>query len=254
MQLSDQDMMQLEAYWNDTLPVAEREMLERKLTNNPAFKEAAEAWQYIVQDGFTPTQKELDARQTLRQQLQSFESNLPAALESSSRSISRPLILGMGAVAAVVALLFLFNSLRPDLEESRIDELIVYLPPNNQTYSNTWDSAGMEAYKKKDYPLAVEILSQAVTLEDSLYLLYAGIAALQIDQTKKAITFLNYIASSEDWEAYHDHAQWYLALAYAKSREWDKTDSLLHEITLVGKKHEHFSEMQVLSEVMEELR
>ena len=54
MNLSEKDIFQLEALWQNSLDPSEKEALEKRLQEDAEFHQAAEDWKLIVKEGFLP--------------------------------------------------------------------------------------------------------------------------------------------------------------------------------------------------------
>lgn len=132
----------------------------------------------------------------------------------------------LAAAAALLLLLFL-----PKAE----NELFAkhFEVPENQGKMGILDKANT-AYKAQNYKQAISLYNEHLLKEPNSpnVLLYKGGAALALKQTDTAIKTFEQLVKNQ---RYADAANWYLALAYLKKGEEEKTKSYLKLISVEDK-------------------
>jgi len=220
MNLSETDIIQLEAYWAGQLEADEQAAIEKRLEEDQAFQAAAMEWELIVKEGFMPSEEELEEAETIKQRLLTYSDKevriVQKKIERSNRyRLNRRVYIGLAAAAAVAVLLWV-SPLREIFQSDPYGEFFTHLSRDNANLSNEAVD-GKKAYDERDYKAAYPaLLAEVETGGDSLNLIYASVAAIGSQQAEQAISILKPLAEDESWYLYHDEIQWYLALAYLK--------------------------------------
>ncbi len=231
MHLTDKEIDQLEAYWNDKLDKAAREQLEKRMASDPQFNMAAESWRQIIQEGFQPTSEELVFREKIKSQLHAFEKKMNGSDEPGDPGVGNrnPWILWIAAAATFLLILYFVGGRLFQRNSTLIADMEV--PGRENATLSHERTAGEEAYDAQQYGQAWRLLKEEVaTSEDSLKLLYAGIAALKAGEPGEATPLLQSISESLEWEDYHEAIWYYLAIAYAENDQISKALNLLEQV------------------------
>jgi len=92
---------------------------------------------------------------------------------------------------------------------------------------NTIEYKAFAAYEARDFYKAINLFNSVQNPEDSNILFYKGLCFLAVNKPENAIALFNQLTASElntvQTEGLSDKANWYLALAYLKNNETDKT-------------------------------
>lgn len=86
------------------------------------------------------------------------------------------------------------------------------------------------AYENGEFEKALALFKELNTKSTDSYLqFYEAIVLMQLEKHKEAVPLLeNYIAANGELK---ERAQWYLSLSYLKTKQLDKSKSLLMELT-----------------------
>ena len=133
------------------------------------------------------------------------------------------------SIAAIIAIVFSFNIYQ---DNRRMDKLFetYYVPleydsqlmsRGDETISPDLASA-MESYQNKDYATALQRFSSMSQVDEN-YLIYKAICLLEADKTKDAISLLEELVGNGESTEYYQQACWYLALAYLRNHEDNKS-------------------------------
>lgn len=87
------------------------------------------------------------------------------------------------------------------------------------------NSDAFYAYEIEEYELSAQLFEN---ISEDYALLYGGISNLEIDQTQKAIEQFNDLILQNS--KYQETAEWYLALAYLKNKDQQKSKEILNKI------------------------
>ena len=227
MELSEQDLELLEAYYQGSLSKEEVRTLEKRMEADSAFQEEAREWLFILAEGFQPTSNELERRTTLKSKLEAIEAGMSSQGKPTSISMHASMwkIAMAACLVLIVGLYFVFNS-----QEKEWD--IPHLPIENAAVLSTQLSPGEQAYEAKNYDKAWPLLVEEIqSPNDSLNMLYAGVAALQAGEPGKALEYLGYIVRSPEWIDYRPEADWYRALSYLVLDDWETAKIVLEQIS-----------------------
>lgn len=237
MKLSEEDIIKLEAFWQGTLDANEQAELEKQLQEDTAFRQAAEEWKLIVNEGFLPPQEELEEQEEIKRRMQTYAEEPEA--ETTTEPEARPfrlrrLYIGLAAAAALLLLLWLGPLGRILGPSSPADDFFAHLPRDNANLSDPGD-AGKQAYDQQTYKKAYKALLQDVASGgDSLNLIYASVAAIGSGQAEKAIPILEPLVDANNWQLYQSEISWYLALAYVYEEQDERAISLLEKMVDTG--------------------
>lgn len=213
MELSAAEIAQLEAYWQQELPAAERLAIEQRLNTDPDFREAARQLQQL-QSGMLLLQ-----RQKWKAQLEQIETAAPPPGLSSPHWPVQKILLLAGIILAVIVTFFLLFRIYlknlPTPEQAIALEAFEHFPYYGATLDNA-PAAAVQLYEKeRDYPAAERAFQQLfVEQRDSTHLLYAAIAAVGSNQPEKGIAPLEALLKSPRFVAVREDMEWYLALGY----------------------------------------
>lgn len=149
--------------------------------------------------------------------------------QRQKKSKVRKLVMSITSIAAIIAIVFSLNIYQ---DNRRMDKLFeTYYTPleydsqlmarGDDTISPELTSA-MEAYQNKDYATALQRFN-AMSKVDENYLIYKSICLLETDKTKDAISLLEKLVDNGEGTEYYQQACWYLALAYLRNHEDNKS-------------------------------
>ena len=228
-------------YLHQTLTDKERIELEQLLENDPAFKATFE-FEKDLQVALIDTGKE-----DLKQQFVDFENQ---QYEEQSQT-SHPSFLRYAVAACVIIGLSIFAS-KYFVNTTNSDNLFAQ---NFVAYRNIVQpierGSGLETtleeaffnYEMKNYEAAISGFKVEFSeTKKPYFLFYMANAYLALGDTKQAIPLLEEHQRSKD--EFYEKSQWYLALAYLKEKEKEKTNTLLQEIS--NNQGYHYKEANVL--------
>jgi FimV-like protein len=140
------------------------------------------------------------------------------------------------AAAAVILFLIPLYLILDYNQRSRSDDLFAqYFTPYQETDVDRGSSdplsAALSQYQKKNYAQALPMLEGirgSEALQDTT-LFIKGNVHLALDQITEAIDCFSTV-TSQPGNDYYQEAQWYLALAYLKSKDLSKAKKLLRDI------------------------
>ena len=98
---------------------------------------------------------------------------------------------------------------------------------------NLFLSEGFELYSQGEYAKALTKFNQISDNNQRSVSLFSAISLLETGNAKQAVQLLESAISDygEGWEYYQD-AQWYLALAYLKSKQEEDAEKMLQQIVV----------------------
>lgn len=238
MNLSETDIFQLEALWQNSLESSEKEALEKRLQEDTEFQKAAADWKLIVTEGFLPPTGEQKELAEIKARMLGYaekdeaiaEGEQEKEVKSERKPIIRRLYIGLAAAAALLLLLWLGPLKGLLFPNSPSEQFFAHLPRDNANLSGDGET-GQQAYDRKAYKKAyTALLAEIAAGGDSINIIYAGVAAIGSGQPEKAIPLLEPLLSSENWRLYEAEISWYLALAYVEEEQWEQAERLLQAI------------------------
>ena len=150
-------------------------------------------------------------------------------VKRQQKSKVRKLVMSITSIAAIIAIVFSLNIYQ---DNRRMDKLFeTYYTPleyDSQLMSRGEESispeltSAMEAYQNKDYATALQRFN-AMPQMDENYLIYKAICLLETDKIKDAISLLKELVGNGEGTEYYQQACWYLALAYLRNHEDNKS-------------------------------
>jgi len=221
MVLDQKDVDLLGAFWENKLPAGERLELERRLQQEPEFREAAEQL-YALSSA-------LDAArdQKIIQFLQKQDQR--PAKSPTRRWIW--IVLGIGL--SIGAYFWLSQPTQFTPPEAPANRIIVYLQPYPSPAGTlSVDEPQLTAYAAYDngiYAEAIPLLEREFAGSgDSLLLFYKGIACLQTNDPASAIALFSRFMGSATIP--QDDNRWFLALAYVQAGREEAAFELLQTL------------------------
>ena len=228
------------AYFSNTLSDSDKELFDQLLQSDAEFLEEV-AFQQRVQQ--TVYHKE---NQKLKRHLKDIEKSL----ERKQINPKRKLWLVAASITLLVALSYYFD------RDPSYDKLFAtyYKPATNIVHpivrsgdENTIKTEAFIAYANKEYGVAHEKFDNLYEQsKDSEILFYDAITLLEIDSTATAIKKLKLHQTFED--ALSERTLWYLALAYLKNNEIEKSKEQL-KLIISSKNYNHDRAKQLLKEL-----
>lgn len=215
-------------YFHQKLSDEEQIALNELLENDPEFKATFEL------------EKDLNAvlidtgKEHLKEQFVDFENQ---EYEPQSET-SFPSFLKYAIAACVIIGLSVFAS-KYFIDTTNTDDLFaenfaayrnIVLPIERGEGIDTPQEEAFFKYEIKEYAAAIEgFETEFEKTKEPYYLFYMANAYLALGNTKQAIPLLEKHQSFKD--DFYEKSQWYLALAYLKEKNKDKSIELLEEIS-----------------------
>lgn len=225
------DILVLERYLDRSLTDEEAREVEKRLSEDPGFKELYLNEKLLV-DGI-----HFSHLKTKLEQLRNLEAGLPPLQTNATRrSVSwenywKPL----AAAAALAVLTATFLLWRQPMDSSALYAMYfkpypnVFEPAVRGTLEQNERAETFSAYEHGDYRQAAAGFRQMLkSKEDPAILLLLGNANLMLGQPGEAKE--NFITLSKDFDELDLQAKWYLSLCYLKMAERDSARVLLEEI------------------------
>ena len=213
MELTNKDIEQLEALWAGQLGDEERLILEKRLETDKDFQLEAQRMR-LVTEGLLAVN-----RQQMRQQLQDLEATAPPLVRPFKL---RPVILwALGAAATLLIGFFIAQSVFSKGKIETPPLAFEAYPHDRITMGSSENTQELVKYAyieydKKAYKSAAVLLEKLYTThQDTLSLLYAGIAFVGANDNEKGrqcLTQFNTLNAD-----YADVVRWYEALSYVAS-------------------------------------
>ncbi|MDB5229046.1 MAG: hypothetical protein JWN78_3239 [Bacteroidota bacterium] len=219
-------------YLSGEISAEERNAIERKIEDDYILKESIEGL-----EEFSEVNKDWKINETII--------DLANRIDKRSVQLSNKKIFSLNtlryAAAACIIGIFSMASWRIFFINEDIDEDAIYtsyFKPLTDPYgtirgdnNNSEDTQAIQAYEKENYFEAVRYYEKLVgddpqNVKNNLFL---GISFMATNQPKKAIGIFNQIITSVE---FHDDIQWYLGLAYIKSKDIQKAKDTLGNLAL----------------------
>ncbi len=245
MELTEKDIEQLEAFWAGKLSDNDRLVLENRLEMDANFRQTARKMQLFTEGLNVVKQRQL------RQRLQSLDATLPP-LHTPPPSWGW-LKIGMVALALALAAFGVWYFILKKEEPKVAAPIAAYFEPYPAlgiTMGDTPNERKKEAmvlYAQKKYEKAIHLLNDSFKeTKDSMLLFYIGVSHLATGEAVEAIKVFEGLQNVNTVP--QEASQWYLALAYAGSKQNEKAVLLLKNI-----KSEKYKEkvQKLLAEIAE---
>jgi predicted Zn-dependent protease len=226
------DNERIKKYLAGELAAAERNAFEQEMENDPFLMESIEGWS-------------TNEPPATMEQLNALEGDLYASIDARVKEQPKKgkiihLSFFRYAVAASVIGILALLSWRLFITPNAVSGQEIYAsyfkplthPDATVRGENdtTTEAQAVAAYEREDYFEAVKHYEKLVAnnpdnVKNNLFL---GISFLGSNQPKKAIDILSKITASEE---FHFDIQWYLALAYIKSKDISQAQTTLTNLT-----------------------
>lgn len=227
--MTDDYSKKIERYFNDELDEAARAAFNQQLKEDPNL--AKSFAQRKQMEDFLAVRP---GREQLKAEIAELgDTFFPASGEGAIAKripIRRRLYWIAGAAAAAIILLLLLptwlNS--PPTYQQFADHRPLSMQERGTDQQNSQQIE--TAFNAGDYSSVLPLLEQHLQVQpdDQQAQIYASIAALELDQIDKAIAVLRPIGNGQS--IYKSTAQWYLALAYLKQKNYDQSRAALSTI------------------------
>ena len=253
MAISDKDIELIERYLLEEATTEEKEEVDRRIHEEPAFSEQVQFMRGVVRAA------ENAGKEQLRKKLQEKHEQLAPSLEQESekerdagqgKSVPlyqrRWLYYATGIAALLIVGLFVLlpsnntgNSLYNNYFEAQPNELVPYargeqVPAGfghlSQEEYNLIVRA-MKHYERGNYQEASSLFEENVrrSAENAGLIVYMAISEMESGKTQQAIENLLYVNNLKE-ATLQDEAGWYLAMAYLKDNQQEKARNRLRDI------------------------
>ncbi|MEL7251042.1 MAG: hypothetical protein AAFO03_21630 [Bacteroidota bacterium] len=261
MKLTEHDIAQIEAYHDGTLSAQDEALLRERIASDQGFRQAIQDWERLWVSGVQATKTEEAQLTEEKAKLQQLEATLPPL--KKERNKTRRMVLVLGVFAGLLGLYWWWTA---ELDNREVEESVEEIVEEEQdrplfqafdaTYFEhlTRDDANLggneeealAAYDANSYAEAWPLLIEQVEAgADSIYLLYAGVAALADQQAEQSVTLLEPLLDRPSFRYYQEEVRWYLALAYLEQGEKDAADRLLNVLEVEGAYVEKAKQLRV---------
>jgi hypothetical protein len=226
--IPDKETRDIQAYINDTLPQSRRAAFELKLQNDPDLKQRVEELRPIIE-----VFEEMKMEEKIKEIIKKDENQVFTKEEVITKPITK-LQPRFGNVLryAIAASLLIFlgitwydltlsSRLYQDFYTSEIEG------SRGKETGNCPEEKAMNLYYQKNYQSFIQTLEKQAISPCNNY--YKGMAFLGLGNPHKAIEYLS-IATFSDEKITKQKAEWYLALAYLKNKETEKSKAQLLKI------------------------
>jgi len=257
MDLSDQDIEQIERYLLGELTDEERTALEQRMKTDPEFADEVSFMRDII------NVSKQEGRQHLREHLKKAEQKEAAKIEAEINQETeaekkwnktnfinrRNWIYWATAAAAAIFVGLYFGIITPSGLGKKIynehfepypNKVIpstrgIEVPENFAHFSQEEYNLvvrAMKHYQRGNYKEASELFEQHVNRkkENAALIFYKGISQLKSGKEKQAEENLRYILNNKESE-FRQEAQWYMALTYLKVNEIESARETLKKIS-----------------------
>ena len=224
--MQEKDLELFDAYLTDDLSIAEKTNFEQRLTSETNFKAAFEAYE--------KTTRLLEQKFSGEEDLNAFKTNLSKQSDAYfKKEVKSKKTSSFYKYAAVAVLLisvigfYFMNSGAPVYSDyATIDNIAL----TQRGATNDLVKKAENAFNAKSFNEASSYLDELIIQDpnNQELKLYSGIAAIEINAFDKALTDLISVADGNS--AYKYEAQWYIALAYLKQKEYDNVKIALEKI------------------------
>ena len=235
----------IERYLNGELDNAEKTAFEEQLSSDTSLQQSVTNTQDLI-TGIKGTilRQEIAAIHLEEQQKAQFLNNTSENDNQPARKIYWAY--GLAASVSIILLLWagLFNS--PSGQELFSEYYQQY--PNLISLRNDDASSfvkGMKFYTAAQYDEAIPLLESASVAEEADRQFYLGLSHLSLQQTDKALGYLQPL--NTDSNKYHQQVTWYLALAYLQAGQKARAIDQLRSIK--ANEYQYQSAVKLLDEL-----
>ncbi len=226
--MTDDYSKKIEQYFNNVLDEAERTAFNQQLEEDAELaKSFAQRKQMEDFLAVRPGREQLKAE--IAELSDAF---FPASVEPTAKKIlirRRLYWIAGAAAAALLLLLFVPTWLNAP---PKYQQFADHRPLSMQERGTGEEQLQQieTTFNAGDYASALPLLEQHLQAQpdDQQAQIYAGIAALELDQIDKAIALLSPVSASPS--IYKSTAQWYLALTYLKQKDYGQSQAALSTI------------------------
>ena len=221
MELTDQDLDALTAYWSSEMSEKDRTDLELRFKNEPEFKAAAEHYRLVEM-----SLDEVKVRQWL------MDTPLVKPEMPKVRVYEfLPLVKWAASFAIVAATTYYAYHFMTANPYSAYYKQVFKAPPSREMVMQiqSLEIQALEAYDQEDFKKALPLLNQVFknsANKDSIKLFYIAISHLGLQQPEQAIPILKEMQFSDKSK----NPKWYLALAYLLQNNIQEAKPLLEEL------------------------
>ena len=223
MELTHQDIEQLEDFWEGNLSEADRLAVQNRLDTDVLFYQEA-AKMHLLTEGL----ETLKQRETLKR-LKALDATLPPIDPPHSMGWFKILIVALVlALAAFGVWYFMIKEEKPEVAAP----IAAYFEPYPALGIRMGDSPdelkkdAMVLYAQKEYSKAIPLLNDSFkATRDSMLLFYMGVSHLALGQSSEAQAIFERLQNTETIP--QEATQWYLALSYTATQQYDKAKARL---------------------------
>ena len=226
MELNDNDLIQIEGYYNKNLSETDRHTFETRVATDKDFAQTVLDYRKMA------TALDLIKHRQDLAFLRDVDSQMPPIAPLPKPTFFKKWGWMTAAATLLLGVLGLWQLRNTDKSLSR--EVAVVFEPVSPLGINMGDNAQQMrleaslAYLQKDYKQAIPLLDKAFALEkDSFLLLYKANALIATGESVKALPDLEALQTSSIPLL---PVQWYLALAYIETGQKEKALLLLQKI------------------------
>ena len=223
MELTNNDIQQLEAFWEGNLSEADRSAVQNRLDTDVLFYQEA-AKMYLLTEGL----ETLKQRETLKR-LKALDATLPPIDPPNSMGWLKILIVALVlALAAFGVWHFMIKEEKPEVAAP----IAAYFEPYPALGIRMGDSPdelkkdALVLYAQKKYSKAIPLLNDSFkATSDSMLLFYMGVSNLALGQSSEAQAIFEQLQNTESVP--QEATQWYLALSFTATHQYDKAKAIL---------------------------
>ena len=234
MELNDNDLIQIEGYYNKNLSETDRHTFETRVATDKDFAQTVLDYRKMA------TALDLIKHRQDLAFLRDVDSQMPTIKPLPKPTFIKKwgwLIVVISVLLTLVALLKLYGGKVTEQPDKKLSPLVasVFEPysPLDITMGNDSRKLRLEAlemYAQKDYKHAVPLLDKVFEAEkDSLWLFYKGVALLGNGESSKAQGCLETLQLSS--AVPKESVLWYLALTYIELEQKEKALPILEKLT-----------------------
>ncbi len=228
MELTPKDIERLENYWQNNVSEMDKLALEKRLATDAEFRQEADKI-HLLTEGLAVVRK----RQQ-RARFETLDATLPEIKPSASMRWLKFLLAALVlTIAAFSVWFFMFKKEEKRFVKPKISEPIAaYFEPYPAlgiTMGETTNERRKDAmivYAQKEYASAIPLLNDSFKeTQDSMLLFYVGIAHLAVGESGEAQSVFEQLQNTTSVP--QEATQWYLALSYTATKQYDKATELL---------------------------